>query len=362
MTKKKVLFVGSFKELGGSGNVGGQMFACKSLIESSLSDKVDWTLVDSTADSNISNPLLYRILKAFKRILIVFYNLAFKKVDIALIFTSNGFSFLEKGTIALLAKLFGVKVILAPRSGFIIQDFENAGFMKLYITYVFKKVDFVICQGKKWQSYFSINTGVSKEKLIIVQNWINLDKYCLTNNPQGIVNILFLGWVDKNKGIHELIESLVEVDKKYNYILNIAGDGAAMKEIKPRIDELGLTNKIKIHGWVTGMEKMSLLTVTDIFVLPSYYEGFPNALLEAMASGIACIATNVGSVADLISDKENGLVIRVKNVHSLSQALNILLSNPELRSKLGTNARKTSEINNSLESAVIKFSTLFNLS
>jgi len=122
LNKKKVLFVGSFKNSGGSGNVGGQMFACRSLIDSKLSEKVEWFLIDTTADSNIRISFTNRLFKASKRIVSAFFYLVFKKIDIALIFTSHGVSFLEKGLIAYLSKLFGAEVILAPRSGLMIKN------------------------------------------------------------------------------------------------------------------------------------------------------------------------------------------------------------------------------------------------
>lgn len=361
LSKRSVLFVGSFKETGDSGNVGGQMFACKSLLESKLSDEIDWVLVDSTASSNISNSLLIRTSKAIKRLYFVVFHLLTKKIDFVLIFTSNGSSFIEKGIIALISKSFGTKVIIAPRSGFITNDIAKGGILKWFINIIFNKSDFIICQGTKWKKYFSENTQVKVEKLVVIPNWIDINKYEITSHPGDEINILFLAWIDKNKGIFELIDACSKINSKQAFKLHIAGDGSAMDEIKTRIELLGLTEQIIIHGWVIGDKKYSLLKSTDIFVLPSYFEGFPNALLEAMASGIASIATDVGSVSDLIKDNENGILVPIKDSDALAFAIEKLLDDSDLRLKLGRNARHTVHQNYSILSGVNKFYTLFNL-
>lgn len=359
--KKQVLFVGSFIESGKSGNVGGQMFACRSLINSEISEKVDWTLIDTTADSNLNNPFLLRMIKALKRIIKVIYYLNIKKIDISLIFTSNGSSFIEKGIIGLISRSFGAKVIMAPRSGFITNDIEKGGALKWFINYTFNKVDLIVCQGEKWKIYFSENTTVRMDKFVVIPNWIDFKKYVKSKNLGKPINILFLAWVDRNKGIFELIDALSKITSKQEFRLHIAGDGTAMEELKKVISHLGLTHKVVIHGWVKGDQKYNLLKTSDIFILPSYFEGFPNALLEAMASGIPCIATDVGSVSDLIRDNVNGILVPIKDSKAIALSIEKLLENSNLRFKLGMKARESVEQNYSIDSAVNKFYTLFNL-
>src|SRR6185437_8475075 len=126
--KKKILFVGSFKDAAKDGSVGGQMFACKAIINSNISELVDWTLIDTTADSNIIASSYNRIIKAFTRLFRFLYNIIFFKYDFVLIFTGGGWSFWEKGLMSIVAKYISrSKVIIAPRSGFIINDLSRKG-------------------------------------------------------------------------------------------------------------------------------------------------------------------------------------------------------------------------------------------
>ena len=114
-----ILFVGSFKAAGQDGYVGGQMYACRSLLDSALAKKYDWLLLDSTAKSNIRVPFPVRIAHAAKRLVRFLKVITTRRVDCCIIFTSNGWSFVEKGTMAVVAKLLRKKVIIAPRSGFV---------------------------------------------------------------------------------------------------------------------------------------------------------------------------------------------------------------------------------------------------
>ena len=114
ITKHKALFVGSFKK-SEDGSLGGQMFACQTLIESTLNNEVDWILLDSTSPSNIPRKIVYRFLDALKRILRFIFYLCFKRIDLVLIFSANGTSFMEKGTMAILASKFSKKKLFLRR-------------------------------------------------------------------------------------------------------------------------------------------------------------------------------------------------------------------------------------------------------
>src|SRR5690348_5331279 len=109
--KKKVIFVGSFKENTKDGSIGGQMFASQSLINSCLKDKIDFVLIDTTAETVPAPHLLKRSVKAIKRSAIFVKELLKKEIESVLIFSSNGYSFIEKGGMALIGKALRKKVI-----------------------------------------------------------------------------------------------------------------------------------------------------------------------------------------------------------------------------------------------------------
>lgn len=365
-TNKKILFVGSFKSQGRDGSVGGQMFACRSLINSELSKWISWTLIDSTADSNVVNSFYTRATKAIKRILLFIQKIIFKRYDYILIFTADGWSFWEKGLMVLLGRLMSkAQIILAPRSGIILEDIKKGGILSKYIPFVIKYCNIIICQSISWKKYFEnlVNENNS-DKFVVIENWIDIKPYIRleiskVDLVQQPTQILFLSWVDKNKGIYELIEA-VRLLKQDGLIfkLMIAGKGSAFTTISEQIIKYDLQDYVTLYGWAIDDDKIKLLENSNIYVLPSYFEGFPNALMEAMAAGKACIATRVGSIPDMISDGLTGLLIESRSVIDLYEKLKKLIENNQLQIDMGKAARKKIMENNTIEQSIEKFHTI----
>lgn len=365
MSNKKILFVGSFKTTAKDGGVGGQMFACKTIINSSISDSVDWTLIDTTSDSNIPAGFIKRLWKAIQRVLIFFYRIIFFRYDAVLIFVADGWSFWEKGLMALMAKsLSKAKVIIAPRSGYIIDNIVDKGKLSKFITYVFNKVDVVICQSLSWKNIFSECAPLNNtSKFVIIENMIDYKKYAVLPMSQKDtgeeITILFMAWVKRNKGIYEFIDAVKLLNNEnLNFKVIIAGKGEDSDAIIKEIEEGGLINRIDVKGWVLGDEKLKMLAESDIFALPTYFEGYPNSLMEAMASGKACIATKVGSIPDMIDHMETGMLIDKKNSQQLYEALKYLIKEKDARKAISINAREVVRERNSIESGVEKFKNI----
>jgi len=342
----KVLFVGSFKEKTSDGGVGGQMFASRSLIYSSIAKEIDFIKLDSTALSIPPKPVFIRLFIAFKRLFLLLNLLLIKQPATVLIFTSSGFSFLEKGLMALMAKIvFRKRVIFAPRSGLIKQDIEKSNLFKRFLLLVFKKVDIVMCQGKEWKSYYVNETDLPENKFIIQRNWLDVSEYIeIKRNNEVLslkVKLLYISWVEPYKGIKELIEVMRRLkDEEQPFELDIYGSGSLSTWLVNQIVTDGLQEFVKYHGWANHETKMKALSKADIFVLPSYAEGIPNSLLEAMASQLACISTDVGGIPSILENNVNGLMIHSESVDELYVAIKELIINPNKRVKLATEARK----------------------
>lgn len=339
------------------------MFACNTLINSHLSEKIEWVLIDSTADSNIVASIFHRLKKAFMRLLRFKYHLLFSRIKCCLIFTADGLSFMEKGLMVVMAKIFRKEVILAPRSGLVINDVRDYSFMKKYISFVIKIADKVICQGDSWRKFYFDLIQKNDDKFISVQNWIDTSNYVQLAKPTDKkLRVLFLSWVDKNKGIFDLIEAVALLKDKYSNIhYDIAGNGAAMEACKQLVKKNDLDGQFTFHSWVTGPRKYELLAKANIYILPSYFEGFPNSLMEAMASKCAVVSTKVGSIADLVQHEENGLLFDAGNVEALAGCLTDLFNNADLREKMAQAAQQTVLNNNSIEFAIKRFEKILSI-
>jgi glycosyltransferase involved in cell wall biosynthesis len=168
-----------------------------------------------------------------------------------------------------------------------------------------------------------------------------------TNLPPGPL-VLFVGRLDPQKGVATLLaaaRSLIPTIPELRVVL--LGDGPLRSELEANVRQAGLSERVLFRGVVENVAPY--LQAADVFVLPSLGEGMPNALLEAMATGLPCIATGVGGTMDVVTDGEDGLLVEPGNAVHLADALIRLLKDPAARDRLGRAARQTVERTYSLE-------------
>jgi glycosyltransferase involved in cell wall biosynthesis len=155
--------------------------------------------------------------------------------------------------------------------------------------------------------------------------------------------IVFLGLIGPRKGLFDLLivfERLV--DEGYNIRLSIGGNGDVAK-LKEHISLPKLKNRVDYLGWIDEAQKCQLLSGCDIFTLPSYGEGMPVSILEAMAYGLAVISTPVGGIPELVDDGMTGYLVTPGDLESLYEKLKTLIEQQELRVKMGRKGRKKVE-------------------
>lgn len=358
--KKNILFVGAFKKDTKDGSTGGMAFACSTIIKSSISENVNWVLFDSTPPTNLKRSFLRRSKSAFIRLNRFIYLLIFKKIDAVLIFSASGGSFMEKGLMALLAKMKNKSVIFGPRAGALRNEILKNRKLEKFANKVFKSCDIVICQSQTWKDFYERYT-THPSKAVIIENWLDCDKYNFEDIDKfEKPTIIFLAWLIKEKGIFELLEATVMLNKEnYNFDVLICGGGD--DEIKAK--EYCISNKlhnVKFLGWVHADQKMNLLSKSHIMVLPTYFEGFSNSLLESMASGLAVVSTKVGSAVDIIDHKQNGLLINKKNTSQLKDAISYYLKDLNHSFAIGQEAKNRVLKYNTIEHGVNSFKSILN--
>ena len=127
--------------------------------------------------------------------------------------------------------------------------------------------------------------------------------------------LLFVGWLEEFKGIFELLSVAKNLkDSSIDFHLSIAGRGDAEISAKRFVEDNDLEDHVRFLGWLDQKSLESELAQHDIFVLPSHEEGLPNAMVEALASGLAVIVTSVGLIPDYIIDKEHALLTIPKDI------------------------------------------------
>lgn len=325
--KPTVIFVGSFKGAIESGGVGGQMYACRSLIDSPISDHVQWRQIDSTMQSLPPPGLFSRAMRAAGRTVRLIFELLRRPQARVLVFAADGPSFVEKGLMVLIARLLGHHVVFSPRSGIVIDDFEQSRFFRWFIPLVIRNASVLLCQSARWARWYQERARVDSRRIEIVPNWVRLQDYAelaAARDPVACDRVVFLymGWLEEFKGIRDLVAAVGAVrselgDAKFE----ICGNGSLSGRLQQEVAELGLSDRFTFHGWVTGGAKRDVLAGANVLVMPSHREGLPNAALEAMASGLPVLATRVGGLPDLVDHGRTGWLVEPSDPRELGRAI-----------------------------------------
>jgi glycosyltransferase involved in cell wall biosynthesis len=156
-------------------------------------------------------------------------------------------------------------------------------------------------------------------------------------------NIGFIGRVSKEKGILDFAQALPTfLERNRDAKVIIIGSGSIDEILETKLKRINLPNRINWIKWVSHTEIPFYLNNLRLLVLPSYTEGSPNVVLEALACGTPVLATNVGGIPSLIKDKESGFILKNTSPTEISQAISMALSNPELQ-RIIINGRKIIE-------------------
>ncbi len=357
--KLKMMIVGAFpkREIAEHGGV---LTSCRILLASTLPERLNLTLIDSSSPTVPPPPFLNRLGRAGQRFIGVIINFLFARPDLVLLFSSPGASFIEKSILGAGAKVFGIKVLMFPRGAQLIADYNKSARYAWLLKILFKVPDKMLCQGTVYRDFFVDCVGLDEKLCSIVPNWtatkslLDIGEKRLKILPECIT-IMFIGWIDKEKGVFELLEAINELvicSKKYCFRVLMAGEGNALDEVKNYVLSHSLQKYVKLLGWINEKQKTTFLKDADILVLPSYMEGMPNVVIEAMACGLPVIATKVGAIEQMIQTGENGIVIASRSSEEIRVALDMLLNDADLRYRLGKAAWKDASEKYNTERAI----------
>jgi len=186
-----------------------------------------------------------------------------------------------------------------------------------------------------------------KKISIASRHFLNFDTFKITKNISERKNLVgYIGRLSEEKGILNFIEAIQVAtkkrEKKEDLEFLIGGDGELYDKIIKFLDENNLNNKVKLTGWIPHDELPNYLNELKLLVLPSYTEGLPNIMLEAMACGTPILANPVGAIPDVIKDGETGFIIKNNNSEDIAEDIVRILNHPYLN-RIVKNARNLIE-------------------
>jgi glycosyltransferase involved in cell wall biosynthesis len=321
---KHVLFVGPQNEKGGIGAV----------LETYRSEMNGFRLISTyPSAANVNMPLYF-----FKQLINIFKLLITdEEIKILHIHCASRGSFMRKSLVVLLGNALGKKTIMHVHGGLFHRFYQSSAFMTFYVRYILRSCDRVICLTTEWRRTFSQELNLSN--LSVLLNPVKTYPFKTFQFSSNTVSLLFLGTITENKGIFELVDYL---QNNPYYLANkikltICGEGDAEK-LFSLINKEHMVRNIFFEGWVNGTKKEALLHETDIFILPSHYEGLPMAILEAMSAGKPIISTSVGGIPSVVKHNHNGWLIEPQKINQLDPILDQIFTEPDLVSTYGLNA------------------------
>ncbi|OPZ02917.1 MAG: putative teichuronic acid biosynthesis glycosyltransferase TuaC [Bacteroidetes bacterium ADurb.BinA395] len=253
--------------------------------------------------------------------------------------------------LAIICHLSCKKYIIHVHGGLYNKNYNTPPFQKFLIKQSLRFSARILTLGEEESFFINTYYNISQEKIVVLPNSVKVSTNDFIIKPNSKLELLYLGRIDKNKGLFEIIESLKLIPKVMDFNLNVAGDGPDREWFIHELSKI-LGNKFTYHSIVHGLTKEKLLSLANIFLLPSYYEGLPYALLEAMSFGVVPIVTPVGSIPEVVKHNENGLLVAVHNHIDIKNAITLLYSNRILLNELSLNAYKTIKDNYSIENYI----------
>ena len=345
MRRLRVLFVAGLEPVPG-GACGGQLTQARTLFNSGLSQVVDLVPLSSTMQSIPPPGLLIRLLAAARRAARFLRELP--RVDVVLVFVSDGMSLVEKGLMCVVARLLRRGVVVRFSSGHLVRQCATSALLKWWLRTTLRSCHVTTTQGAFWTEYFQTFPEAAS-KVMEAGNGLVL-RPRKPGERTGGKRIIFIGWVQREKGIFEALQAFARVHEAHAEAhLSIVGGGRDHADVVTTIAAMGLQSDVSTPGWLPSEEIPAALANAHVLLLPSHAEGLPNVVLEAMGAGLPVVATRVGSIPEVVEDGRSGVLVDVGDVDAMVEALTRVLADADLGRRMGDRGRRIVEERFSIE-------------
>jgi len=254
--------------------------------------------------------------------------------------TTRG-SVLRKGILCSLAWLLGLPVVVHMHGADFFEFYEaRPASQQRLIGWALRRARHVVVLGESWRRFLIDRVGLDAGRVSVVLNGVAAPPARPVRRPGRPVRILFLGRIGDRKGVPELLQALaLPALPALGWTATIAGDGEVGRLAGMAL-ALDLGDRVSLPGWVGREAAQALLAQADILVLPSHHEALPIAVIEALAHGVAVVATPVGAVPEILADERDALLVPPGDVAALAQAMARFIEDPALRERLAASGHR----------------------
>ena len=288
-----------------------------------------YQFIPSSRGRSIGDKLAYDLFSLFRLGWKLLWN---PRIRVVHIHTASGRSFPRHLLHVFVAKLLRRKVILHCHAArFHIWYGSLSPKRQQRVLGAVLRVDRLIVLSQSWKEYYG-SLGIPADKIVVLNN-ITPDPECAVRprKPEEALQLFFLGEIGERKGVFDVLAAMKDLPEKNLVHFDIGGNKRE-EDLLNKINELGLSDNVTFHGFVGGEQKKALLESAHVFILPSWNEGLPIAILEAMSYGCAIISTPVGGIPEVV--KDNGILVQPGNVKQIADAIVQMLDEPQ-RHRMG---------------------------
>lgn len=268
---------------------------------------------------------------------IVAVHLLLGRVALLHVHVASGVSFWRKACFCWLAFLARCPVVLHVHGGNFPEFFQRwPRWARRFISATFARAACVIVLSPTWIDRFAAIAGGAR--YVVVWNPVT-GWPCRPPRADAPFVVLFLGRLEQDKGVFDLVAAFAAAfADDAEVVLHIGGDGDSAG-VEKLARDLGLAERVRLLGWLEGAAKREALAAASMFVLPSYVEGLPIAMLEAMHCSVPVITCPVGSIPEVVSDGRDALLVPPGDVQALARAMRRLRDDNALRVAMGRAGR-----------------------
>lgn len=267
-------------------------------------------------------------------------------------------SFWRKSLFLLLAYAARVPAILHLHGGGFAQFYgaECGPVRQRFVRHVFRRSARVVVLSEGWKQW--VQAMCAHPHVVCVHNPVVLPP-ASTWEGRARGAVLSLARLGAPKGSFDLLQAAAEVAPQVAALeLRLGGDGE-LAAVQARAGQLGIAAHLNLLGWVAGKGKQRELALASLFALPSYHEGMPMSVLEAMAAGVPVLATTVGGIPEAVADGVEGFLVAPGDVAALAARLQQLLQDEALARRMGAAGRRKVEMMFSTQAVLPRLEQLY---
>jgi glycosyltransferase involved in cell wall biosynthesis len=320
----------------------GGMASVLTLMAAHPDPRVDIRVVPTYAD----HAKVRRTLLGVRGMLVASALIMLGRVDVLHVHLAHGGSVVRKSLPLAIARLRGTATVVHEHSYDFAGWFDELPRAGRAAVRRAVAADVWLVLATQHVAEFGDRLGIDHDRVRVLHNPVVAPDLPATQVPttgDDVVRAVSLGRLGHRKGSYDIVAAaaLLPVDVRARLRIVLAGDGE-IDEVRAAVRAAGVDDVVEVRGWQSPADRDALVRASQVFVLPSYDEGLPMAMLEAMAHGLASVVSPVGGIPNVVGDGVEGLLVEPGDTVALSAALRRLVEDAALRQRIAVAARARS--------------------